>query len=253
MAGELQFTLGLNISEFIYRLSLHDALPIWLEKVGEALRLTMAKTWGVFEQGAALEHLHKRTGETVAHLYMLQKGFQAAGVEAGDVGPMLFQMQKALGGVNELGQRTDVVFQRLGLSVKGLKQKGGADAMQDILRKIGKLNQSDAAKAASGIFGRSGAGNAIQLSHSIDEFSEAMKRAATQAYVFDRMAATFAAIERAVQRVKNILGPIFAGIGEGIGPALKKALDWVNKIDLSKRSEEHTSELQSLRHLVCRP
>ena len=234
MAGELQFTIGLEISGFLHKIGLSSAAIIGLEKVGAALRLTMEKTWSVFDQGAALEHLHKRTGESVAHLYMLQKGFQAAGVEAGDVGPMLFQMQKALGGVNELGQRTDVVFQRLGLSVKGLKQKGGADAMQEILGRIGKLNQSDAAKAASGIFGRSGAGNAIQLSHSMDEFSEAMKRAATQAYVFERMAATFAAIERGVQRVKNILGPIFSGIAEGVGPALKKALDWLNKIDLSK-------------------
>ena len=106
--------------------------------------------------------------------------------------------------------------------------------MQEILGRIGKLNQSDAAKAAPGIFGRMGAGNAIQMSRSLDEFTAAMGRAKTQAYVFEKMAETFAAIKRGVRRVKEVLAPLFNGIAEGIGPAIKKALDWLNKIDLSK-------------------
>ena len=72
------------------------------------------------------------------------------------------------------------------------------------------------------------------MSHSMDEFTAAMGRAKTQAYVFEKMAETFAAIERGVRRVKEVLAPLFNGIAAGIGPAIKKALDWLNKIDLSK-------------------
>ena len=234
MAGELQFTIGLEISQFLHNIGLSSQAIIGLEKVGEGLKATLEKTFGVFEQGAFLEHLHKRTGESVASLYMLQKGFEAAGLESSDVAPMLFQMEKALGGVNDMGQDTGAVFARLGLSVKDLKEKGGAKALQEILGAIGKLNQSSGAKAASGIFGRGEAGNAVQLSHSMGEFTEAMKRAETQAYVFEKMAQTFAAIERGLQRIKHVLDPLFTGVAVGIGPAIKKAFDWLNSIDLSK-------------------
>src|SRR5205814_9758991 len=44
-------------------------------------------------------------------------------------------------------------------------------------------------------------------------------------------------------------------IGEAIRSGLKRegfVVDWVHDAEAAARSEEHTSELQSLRHLVCR-
>ena len=47
--------------EFLHKIGLSSQAIIGLEKVGEALKLTMEKTWGVFQRGTALEPLSKRT------------------------------------------------------------------------------------------------------------------------------------------------------------------------------------------------
>src|SRR5436853_5887938 len=52
----------------------------------------------------------------------------------------------------------------------------------------------------------------------------------------------------------NILNPSFTHIGIGVGynPNSQWKYYWTQMPMCVKRSEEHTSELQSLRHLVCR-
>ena len=73
----------------------------------------------------------------------------------------------------------------------------------------------------------------VQLSRSMDEFRDGMKRAEVQAKVFERVAEVFDTIEKAVQRVKEKLDPVFLVIAEHIAPAMEKVLSLVNNFDLS--------------------
>jgi hypothetical protein len=233
MAGVLQFTLGLEASQFLNTVGLGKGKILSLAGAAEGLHKVFEGLSRTIERGAGLEHLSKRTGETVANLFMLEKGFAAAGVGAEQVGPMLFMMQKSLGGINEMGESTADIFSRLGLSLADLRTKGGAAQVQSILGALSKLNQEGAAKAASGIFGRQGAATAVQLSRSIGEMTAGMARAAPMAYVFDRMAAAFAAIQRSVERVKQIFEPMWLGIAQyAVGP-IQDILAKLEKIDLS--------------------
>lgn len=250
MSGLLAFSLGLNAGGFTSalsgannRLKAFTASALSLPGIGTALGASLASigstaavVGGVFkaiEKGAALEDLSKRTGVAVGEIYSLQRGFSAAGLAAEDAAPALFLMQRALGGVNEMGESTSDAFSRLGLSVGALKNLSGPQQLQAVLARIGRLNQTDAAKISSSIFGRSQAANMIQLARSTQEFGEAIKSSASQAALFERNAAAFEKIERGLAKLKNKTSGLFAGLAEGAAPGIQAVLDALNTIDLT--------------------
>lgn len=249
-AGVLQFSLGLTAGGFMGVLDKATSkvgglsrAALSLPGLGTALGGAIASVsslhamvegvFGAIERGAALEHLSKRTDTTVESLFKLQKGFKAAGLDAENVGPMIFKMQKALGGVNEYGEDTKSIFFRMGLSIEQLKKLKAPEQFQQIAAALGKLNSSSAANAASTIFGREGAGNMVQLSRSTAEFSEAMKKAQADAELFARNAASFAKLERGLNSLKAKTQTLFAGMAEGAAPAIQMVVDMFNKIDLT--------------------
>lgn len=237
-AGVLQFTIGLASGGFLSSLGAANAKLTSFIGGMVSLGAITAGVMHAIEKGAALEHLHKRTGESVGDLYKLEKGFKAAGLSAEDVGPALFQMQKSLGGVNELGERTDDIFRRMGLSAGTLKRMGGADALKAILQGMSRLNQSDMAKAASSIFGRMQAGNMIQLARSSGELAKGMRNAASQAAILERSAEAFAHIEINMEAIRGKAMALFAGIAEGLAPAIENVADSLNSIDLTNLGEQ---------------
>ena len=238
MAGVLQFTLGLEASQFLHNCGLSSGAIFGLEKAGEGLHQVMERVWGSIESATALEHLSKRTGETAGNLYAMQAAFQACGVGSDSLSTMIFQMQKSLGGVNEAGETTDDTFKRLGLNLKDLKTAGASGAMTQIVGALGKLDQTSAAKAASGIFGRMGAGSAVQLSRSPDEFREMLAAAGPQAAIMDRISKSAAAIQRTLQTVKMQFTGLFAGIAEGAMPMIQSVMDTLKGIDLTSIGEK---------------
>ena len=233
MPGVLQFTLGLEASKFLETIGLSGHKLLELAGAGELLKKAIEGTWGQIEKGAALQELSKRTGESVATLYQLQKGFTAAGLSADDLGGAIFMLNKSLGGVNDMGEDTASIFEKVGLSSEKLKSLGSAGAMQDILQKMSQMDQTTATAFASKIFGRGEAQSMVQLSRSMAEFRQGMSGAAAQAQVFQRIAEIFNAIERAVEKVKHKLDPLFLVLAEKVAPVLKQVLDWVNSIDLT--------------------
>jgi hypothetical protein len=132
-----------------------------------------------------------------------------------------------------MGEKTGDIFKQAGLSVGDLKKAGGSGAMTAVLEKMSKMSQTSATKFASSVFGRGEAANMVQLSRSMDEFRDGMKRAKAQAEVFERVAEVFHVIEKAVERVKAKLDPVFLVIAEHIAPAIEKVLAMVNDFDLS--------------------
>jgi hypothetical protein len=233
MAGKLEFTLGLVTGGFLSKIG--GAADKLKGFIGGMISLG-AITEGVMhaiETGAGLEHLHKRTGESVEDLVKLQGGFRAAGLEANDVGPALFHLQKALGGVNEFGQGTASTFNRMGLSIRTLKAMGAPQAMAAILGSLKGMNQSDAVEAASVIFGRGEAGNMLQLARSSGEFGEGMAKAAAKAAIFKDNASSFAHLEITLGQIKDKATTLWAGIAAGLAPAIQNVEDMLNDIDVS--------------------
>jgi hypothetical protein len=238
MGGVLEFTLGLEVNDFLRKVGITSENVLGLAGAWEVVRKAYEGIEATIARGAALGELSKRTGETVSNLYMLEKGFRAVGISAENVGPMIYQMNKSMGGINELGEKTQDVFKRLGLNLKALKNEGGAGAMRDILGSLSKLDQSGATKAAASIFGRMGAADAIQISRSMEEVNEAMKRASPQAYIFEKMADCFDAIERSVRRIKAIWEPFWLGIAQYAAGPIRDVLEKLSNIDLSKLGQQ---------------
>jgi hypothetical protein len=195
------------------------------------------------ENATALEHLHKRTGESVASLVKLQGGFKAAGLSAEDVGPALFYLSKSLGGVNEFGEGTAATFNRMGLSMAKLKAMGAPQAMAAILGSLKAMNQSDATKAASVIFGRGEAGNMLQLARSTGEFAEGMAKAASKANLLQQNAAVFARLNRTMGEIKDHASTMFAGIAVGIAPAMLAVEKKLADLDLAGFGENLGNEI----------
>ena len=231
--GVLQFTLGLEVYDFLSKVGVSSAAISGLTGIGESLHRTFEKVFQAFERGAALEHLSRRTGESAGNLYRLQAAIQACGGSAEGLPQMLFLMQKALGGVSEMGESTADVFHKLHLNISELKRAGPAEALGQIVERLSGLSQDSAAKASSMIFGRMGSGMAVQMSRSPQEFREAFADAARQADIFERAGAAFARIERTIGAIKREFTGFWAGLAEGAAPAVQSILDWLRKIDLT--------------------
>jgi hypothetical protein len=238
MAGVLQFTLGLEVHDFLHSCGLSSGAIIGMERVAEGLRSVMERTWGAIEQADALDNLSKRTGESAGNLFRLQESFKIAGVGGESVSVMLFQMQKALGGINDEGEDTSNIFSKLGLSIGDLKKMGGAEALSKIVGSLGRLDQSSAAKAASGIFGRMGAGNAVQLSRNAQDMAQAFEEAGKQAAIFDRISAAADKVGDTLLAVKRQVTGLFAGIAGGALPGIQSALDMLKGIDLTSIGQQ---------------
>src|SRR5436190_12708326 len=125
MAGVLQFTLGLATGNFVSNAGKAAGAIKGLVVAAAGFAGLSSATGGIFaafEKGAGLEHLHKRTGEAVGDLYKIQKGLKAVGLDGDAAGTLIYQLNKSLGGFNELGEPTKDVFAAIGTSVESLKQ-----------------------------------------------------------------------------------------------------------------------------------
>jgi hypothetical protein len=187
----------------------------------------------VFEQGAGLEKLSRVTGESVRDIVKLQGGLRAVGIDTEATGGMMLKLQRALGGVNEMGEDIKSVFFAMGLDVKFLKSLDPQSqflAIADALKGVG--NES-ATVVASKIFGREGAQNFLELARSSDEFAQGMDAASGKAELMQRNAAAFEHFERTMTSIKGKGATMFTGIAEGALPAVQAVADAINRINLS--------------------
>ena len=206
MSPVLQYSLGLSTSQFLGAINSVQGRLGGLLRWGAAFAGIGAPITSLFQQiqkGAALSELSKRTGETAGNLFKLQRGFELAGVSMQSVPTVLFQMNKALGGVNEQGEPTAKIFSQMGLSIDQLRQAGGADALQRITATLGRMDRAGAAMAASKIFGRGGAQDMLQLARSTEDFSEGMAGAAEGARILDANADRFDKLADSLILIKN--------------------------------------------------
>lgn len=245
-----QFSLGLAAGQFLSTIS--QATRGVSGLIGAGLRIPVVgtavgglvgsiasassvieNTFGAISKGSELNALHKRTGETVTDLYAMEKGFKAVHLPADNLGNLIFHLQKALGGFNEMGEPTKDIFAGIGLSVDDLKTKRAPEQLEMISAALAKLNKEEAATAAGKIFGRGGAADALQIARSGSAFSDAMRASAESGALFARNAEVFERIELSIGRVKSKFNTVFANLAEGAAPGIQSLLDLLNNIDVS--------------------
>jgi hypothetical protein len=182
----LQFNLGLQSAGFLSALS--GAMSGLTRFVGIAGGMggLMAGVWSRIEKGAKLEDLSARTGETVKDLFLLQRGFELAGISAEAVPMALFRIQKALGGISDTGEPTGKIFAQLGLSIEQLKGMAGAEKIEALVKALAGMNRAGASFAASKIFGRGEAKDMMQLVGKTEEFARALRVSAADAEFFQK-------------------------------------------------------------------
>lgn len=213
-SGVLEFALGLSTGGFLHHLS--EASAEVKGFIGSMIGLgaIIEGVWKAMERGAELEHLSRRTGQSVHDLYALQRGFKAAGLASEEVSPALTMMERSLGGVSEMGEKTDDIFRRMGLRIDLLKQMSGQGAFTTIISALSKLDQNSAIKGGSSIFGRNEGANMVQLSRSTKEFAEGLQSAQRTASLFERDAQAFERFERTVENMKEALRSVYAQMAD---------------------------------------
>jgi hypothetical protein len=266
-AGVIGFSLGLATGGFTsgidrakagigglvsagFRLPvLGAALGSLIGSVG-SINSVVENTFHAITRGAELNQLSKRSGETVGALFSLEKGMKGVGLAGEAAGFQLMQARKAVGGFNEMGEPTKDIFAGLGLSVEKLKDADGPELLQSIYDGLAKLNRSEAVNAAGKIFGRGGAGDALQIARSGEAFRMSIKGASEQAALFQRNAEAFEKIELSIGKLKGKFNSLFAGLAEAAAPGIQALLDRMNNINIQgfgkKVGEVFTSIAESV-------
>jgi hypothetical protein len=232
-SGILQFTLGLTTGGFLSKIGGANAAVKGFTAAATGLGAVTAGVMHAIDQGAELDRLHRRLNTNAGDLFKLQRGFEAAGLSADDVSPLVFKLQKALGGMNEMGQSTRVMFNSLGLSLTALRQMKTPEQLLAITSALARMDTESAAAVAGGIFGREGAASMVQLANSSYIFAGALAKAAREAAVWQRNAQAFDKIKVSMGEIKSHVDTMFAGIAEGLGPGIQVIEDRLNNMDLT--------------------
>ncbi len=245
MAGVLQFTLGLEVSNFLRGIGLASGQIVGFSGAMTGLSKAMAATWAAIERGGALTDLANRTGESVGTLYQLQSAFQSVGLSADTVSPMLLRMQKSLSGVDEMGNKTDDVFKALGLNMEKLRSMDAPKQFEILSTAISGLSKESGVDISSRIFGREGAGNFMQITRDAKEFQQTLRDTVKEAALVQRTAAAFDQIGDTVTTLKRKFDVLWVGVAEGAAPAIQSMLDWLNSFDFQGFGERIGSALNS--------
>lgn len=189
-------------------------------------------TMAAFEKGHHLEKMAKQSGETISNIVVLQKAFKIAGVDSENLSMTLFNLQKALGGVNSEGIPTKEIFAQIGLRISDLQAMSPTDAIKKIGEALADLkNPSQQAAAAMQIFGRQGR-DMIAVLTNMGVFADAEKSARKLGDVYQRSAEAFSRISISIDSIKAKSAGFYAGFAEQIAPILEGVLDTLKKIDL---------------------
>lgn len=238
MANVLEFALGLETSKFISELGIASAGVLGLAGVAETLEKVWGKVDGTIEKAAGLQTLHARTGETVQTLYELQKGFKAVGLDGSSMPTFLLRIQKTLGGVNEMGERTDGVLSALGLDMKHLADASAVEQVTALTAALGKMPKSQATAVASQLFSRFGAGDLLQIARQQTHFEAAVKSGQKYADIWAALAPAAHEFEVTLGIIKGKMDIIWAQVASALLPAFVEVANWVKQIDLGKLAKQ---------------
>jgi hypothetical protein len=246
MAGILSFTLGLEASSFLRNIGLSAGHVLSLSGAMMGLEKIGHHAFSAIEEGGRLFGLSMRTGESVKNLWRLQEAFKIVGLSSDQVAPMIKRLQVALAGMDENGQRTEGIFEALGVDMEALKTLDTPAQFQKLAEAIGKLSKEQAAFAASKLFGREGGGSLLQLARGAEDFHQALRDTAKDALIWQAAAGVFDKISGTISLIAGKLRTMWAGVALGAAPAIQAILDFVKKIDFGEIGKQIGMVLNTL-------
>lgn len=215
--------------------------------VAFSLQKAMSGVANSLEFGRQLEITSMRTGQAVKDVVILGAAFKKVGMDADDVGKLVNKLQKALSGVNEMGESTAGVLRQLGLSQSELKDSTAIEQVQLLARGFQRIEDpARRAAIAMSLFGREG-GQMIGLLSNPAILDGAVAGASRIGQRMQDNSAAFKealdGIEKIKSRMKELwvvatvqllpainmvasatktmnLGPLGAGVGSGVGLAV---------------------------------
>lgn len=253
MSGVLNFTMGLNNGGFMGPLGGATAGMSKMIGVGTALAGALGTltglaagfggVWREIGEGDRLGELSARTKTSAKDLAMLEHAFNDVGVGSGSLAPMLLQLQKSLGGVNEQGEPTNATFAKLGLSINELKGMNAPAQIDKIGAALKGLGKEEATALAGKILSKGGAGDMLQIARQTEDFGEALSAASARAEILARNAAAFGKISSSLGNLKIQGAGFFAGIAEGAAPGIQMVLNKLKGLNLTGVGERIGQEI----------
>lgn len=230
-SGVLQFTLGLSAGGFMGPLGLANRKVLGFIGTVASLGAITHGVMSAIEKGAELRHLSAQLQESSGEIYQLQEGFKAIGLDSEKASYMINYMRYAMSGVGQMGNRANLIFSRMGLNLDQLRKLDTVKQITAITGALSKMNKESATGAASALFGVTNAANFMQAAGMQKDLVAAMADAADEAAVFGRNAAAFETFDTTLGRIKGRVSGLFAGVAEGLVPALQRAADASKKIN----------------------
>lgn len=229
--GKIQYTLGADAGGLMSALGSSLGRLSALAAGFVSLGAVAAGVWRAIESGSLLTDLSARTGESVRDLYLLQQAYTVVGNSAEAVTTDLFKLQQVLGEAGAGGKAQSEDLRRLGLSLQQLQGMTGLERIQAVVESLSKMDRTQAASVASGLFGRFGAGNIMTLVGDAQAFRDTLREAAAEATLVAQNAAAFDQLGDTFGRLKAQAGSVFTGIAAGVVPALQQMVDLARRID----------------------
>ncbi len=252
MATVLEFSLGIEISEFLRNIGVASSATLSLASIAETVGMGFEHLNDAINEGAALRGLSSATGESVARLYQFRQGLEAIGGQTESLPMFFMEVQKALSGVNELGQRTDILFTQLGLSLANLRAMDTIDALTTMAGALSKLNPNQAAGVAEQLFGRFQAQSILQMMRNMPLFSSASGESANTGALLQKFADSFELVKKDAAEIESD----FLGIWVSIAGNITPSLDQLSHVRLSARQtvRPYRSWMRSMKvHLIFLP
>jgi hypothetical protein len=216
--------------------------------VGALGATTTAFAFGIknaLDFGSSLTELAARTGAPIKDLVIMQQAFKDAGLGAEMVGPAINLMQKAMSGVNEEGEPTNKMFEKLGINLAELQSLKPQSQFEAISKAIANLaSPAERSAAAMAIFGRSG-GQLLAIFKDPAAMGNAAQAVGSQADILQRSAERFDAVSDRLNAVGTKLRGFFVGVAEAILPKLEAVTNLMAGLDLAGMGQRFGAALSS--------
>lgn len=244
--GKLTFSLGLSIGDFSRAMRQAIGLVVSYKAV-----MSQIRNFGkAISLGSDLGGLSAELGESAGTILVLQQAFRDANLDAGNLATSLNLMRQSIGGINELGQRTEDTFAALGLSINELRGQNALEQYTAIGKAISKLStQADRTSAAMNIFGRSGAGM-LRIFSDPNAFEAARKSLGSLPDLMDRVAPKMFALATAWGRLKTSFIGFYAGTITPFLDKLSEIVQKMNEIDFTRKGLEFGARILAVLDVI---
>ncbi len=262
--GQIRADLNLNCDKFLAAIRTVDNAVEHLEHnivgfvagfkglqiAGEAIESQFEHLKQSLELGATLREVSLNTNQTVSDVMLLRQVFENSGMGAEFAEQAIFNLNKSLAGVNEAGEPTKGVFEKLGLSIQALRSLSTVDQLKMLGEAFRNIeNPADRARAAADLFGKSGK-RMMQIFGEPEAFAIAATQIGGLGETMEANAKVFKEIEDEMGALNLKAQQLWAGIAQGSAGELKETLESLRSADLSELGESIGGVITNALHLA---